>query len=149
MDSSPAVEIITPASVLYPAYMALRYRVLRQPLGYPPGTETDADDLLPTSIHFALLAEGDVLGCVRLQPEGRPGLGWLRYMATETACQSKGLGRILITALEAEAARLGYKAITLFAREHAVGFYLACGYTQQEETPVQLNIRHWRMGKIV
>ena len=54
----------------FKAYYALRYKVLREPLGYPKGTEKD--DYEPISEHFMAVNEkGEVVGVVKLYREKR------------------------------------------------------------------------------
>ncbi len=54
----------------FKAYYALRYRVLREPWGYPKGTEKD--DYEPISEHFMAVNEkGEVAGVVKLYEKVR------------------------------------------------------------------------------
>ena len=50
----------------FKAYYAMRYRVLREPLGLPKGTEKD--DYEPLSEHFMAVDDenGEILGVVKM-----------------------------------------------------------------------------------
>ncbi len=110
------------------AYYALRYAVLRQPWGQPPGSERAADDAAPTTVHAAAFAlDGLLVGAGRLHPSG-PGQGQVRYMAVAVGWQGKGLGGQVLAYLEAAARAAGFPEIILNARAAAVPFYRRCGY---------------------
>jgi N-acetylglutamate synthase-like GNAT family acetyltransferase len=111
----------------FEAYYDLRYRVLRQPLGQPKGSEKD--DYEPISYHFMAVDEetGDVVGVVKLC-EKAPGMGQLSHMAVAEDRQGQGIGRLLVDAVEAKARELGFKKYGMTARENVIGFYEKCGH---------------------
>lgn len=109
----------------------LRYKILRQPWSQP--YETSSDDLESTSINAYLEENSRVLACGRLQDNGG-GVGQVRYMAVDAACQGKGYGYQILNVLESKAKAMGLHTIELQARENAVPFYLKNGYTIKEKT---------------
>lgn len=122
----PVYSPRTPAD--FAAYYRLRYLVLRAPWHEPEGSERSPDDEAPTTVHALLTDEGGhACGVARLHPAG-PGQGQIRYMAVAPAHQGQGLGRQLLTYLEAKAQVLGLKECILHARENAVPFYQRLGY---------------------
>ncbi len=111
----------------FKAYYALRYKILREPLGQPHGSEKD--DYEPISIHFTAVNDqtGEIVGGVKLF-EKEPGVGQYSHIAVAEAYQHQGIGRILIQAVEQKARELGYKKLGTLTRLTATGFYERCGY---------------------
>ena len=111
----------------FKAYYALRYKVLREPLGQPHGSEKD--DYEPISIHFTAVDDqkGEIVGAVKLF-EKEPGVGQYSHIAVAEAYQHQGVGRQLIQAVEQKARELGFKKLGTLTRLTATGFYERCGY---------------------
>ena len=110
------------------AYYALRYEVLRQPWGQPPGSERVPADAEAGARHALLLGpDGAALavGCLHPHPSGA---AQLRFMAVAAAGRGQGYGRAVLRYLEAEARRAGFTEVLLHARAEAVGFYARHGY---------------------
>lgn len=131
-----------------PAYageLELRYRVLREPLGM-----TRDEVVFPfecESLHLVAEAEdGRVIGCVLFHPESATG-GRLFQMAVHGSGQRGGLGRTLITTLEAELRRRGFHDVHLHARAEVVGFYERLGYATYGEPYVEIGLPHRSMRK--
>lgn len=128
------------------AYYKLRWLVLRKPWGQPEGTERD--DKEAEGIHLAAYSEqGDMIGCMRLQMNN-PIQAQVRYMAVLPEWQGKRVGRYLMEESEKIARESGVREMILHARELAVPFYLACGYTLVEKSYLLFNsIQHYLMNK--
>ena len=128
--------------------IGLRYKILRQPWNQPIDTATDAMEL--TSINACIEDEnGNVIACGRLQ-ENENKVGQIRYMAVDTHCQGKGLGKLIVEFLEEKAKNLQLKKIELQARENAVNFYESQGYTIKEKSFLLWGIiQHYLMEKKV
>jgi N-acetylglutamate synthase-like GNAT family acetyltransferase len=111
----------------FKAYYALRYHVLREPLGQPHGSEKD--DYEPISEHYMAVDDstGQIIGAVKLF-EKEPGVGQFSHLAVAEACQGQGIGRQLIDTVEARARTLGYSKLGTLTRLTATGFYEKCGY---------------------
>jgi N-acetylglutamate synthase-like GNAT family acetyltransferase len=133
-------------SAEWEAYYDLRWRVLRAPWGRPRGSERDAFDA--TATHLMVCdQQGAVLGVGRLQRDD-DGTGQLRYMAVATACQGRGIGSLLLEALEREARAQGLSTLLLHARENAVPFYAQRGYRLMEPSHLLFgSIQHYKMEK--
>ncbi|MBK8920805.1 MAG: GNAT family N-acetyltransferase [Saprospirales bacterium] len=71
----------------------------------------------------------------------------MRQVAVAQQCQGTGIGKALVQASEGMARRLGFKKITLHARETAVPFYLKLGYSIAGERFEEVTIPHFRMEK--
>jgi len=103
----------------------LRWRLLREPLGLPRGTETLAQDEDATTIHLgAFTQEGQLIGCASLiANEGIQ----LRAMAVDGSVQGQGVGAAILQ----EAGRIAdtrQESLWCQARTYAVGFYERSGW---------------------
>ena len=114
----------------FKAYYALRYRVLREPLGQPKGTEKD--DFEPLSHHYMAVNEqnGEIAGVVKLF-ERELALGQFSHIAVSEKYQHQGIGRLLVNTVESKAKELGFKKMGTLTRVTATGFYERCGYIPQ------------------
>lgn len=110
----------------FKAYYALRYRVLREPLGYPKGTEKD--DYEPISEHFMAVDEkGEVVGVVKLYEKGE-GVGHISHLAVAPEYQHKGIGHLLLTTVEERARERGFTSLGTTARTTATAYFEQAGF---------------------
>lgn len=107
-------------------YFELRWRVLRSPWGQPRGSEKDEHEDAAHHV-TARLPSGRLAGVGRVHRTGA-GEARIRYMATEADCRGRGVGRAVLSRLEALARADGARRIVLNARDGAVGFYEHRGY---------------------
>ena len=127
------------------AYYALRFNVLREPWNQPLGSEVLADE--DQAIHAIAVEDNEVLGVARMH-ESAAKQGQVRCVATATAAQGKGIGKAIMAYLEEQAKAKGWTEIVLEARENAVPFYQAIGYTFVAESYLLFGeIQHYRMSK--
>lgn len=125
--------------------ISLRYNVLRKP--WNKTVETATDELEYQAINAYIEVDNNIVACARLQDNGN-GVGQIRFMAVDESQQGKGLGKLIVFELEAEAKKMGLKKIELQARDNAVEFYRACGYTIKEKTFLLWDlIQHYLMEK--
>ena len=125
--------------------IALRYDVLRKPWNKP--IEKATDELEEQSVNAYIEVNDEIVACARLQNNGN-GMAQIRFMAVAQNQQGKGLGKLIVEALEQEAKKQNVKSIQLQARENAVEFYKACGYTIKEKTFLLWDlIQHFLMEK--
>ena len=127
------------------AYYALRFNVLREPWNQPLGSEVLADE--DQAIHAIAVKDNEVLGVARMH-ESADKQGQVRCVATATAAQGKGIGKAIMAYLEDQAKAKGWTEIVLEARENAVPFYQAIGYSIVAESYLLFGeIQHYRMSK--
>lgn len=141
-----SVEIRVPTTAQeWEDYYDLRYRVLREPLNQPRGSERNEGDA--TGQHFALYDQKRLVAIARLD-ESDPLTAQVRFVAVDTALQGKGYGLKIMQAVE-EAARLsGHKQMILHARDYAVDFYLRQGYRLLEKSHLLYGVlQHYLMDK--
>ena len=141
------MKIIEPSTPdEYQRYYELRWRILRAPWKQPRGSEQD--ELEKSSSHFMVINNDQaVVGVGRLQFNSIRE-AQIRYMAIEIKQQRKGIGTLLLQALEDKAAELGAACMVLDAREHALGFYRKQGYKLEGPGHMLFNtIPHVKMRK--
>lgn len=127
------------------AYYALRFNVLREPWNQPLGSEVLADE--DQAIHAIAVEGTEVLGVARMH-ESAEKQGQVRCVAIASAAQGKGIGKAMMAYLEKKAIEKGWIEIVLEARENAVPFYEAIGYTSVAESYLLFGeIQHYRMQK--
>ncbi len=122
----------------------LREEILRKPLGLSLRNEDLSRD--STNEVFIALHEGKVIGTVFLKPLENNEVQ-LRAMAVYNEWQGKGVGRLLVKALEEYARQQGSSKIILHSRKVALDFYKSLGYTQYGEEFTEVTIPHYMMEK--
>jgi N-acetylglutamate synthase-like GNAT family acetyltransferase len=140
------MEIKAPQTTLeWEMYYDLRYRVLREPLGQPVGSERNEGD--QTGIHFAAYENGVLKAIARLDQQDAT-ICQIRFVAVEPLAQGEGFGRIIMEAAEQKAWELGVKKILLHARENALPFYSKLGYSLIEKSHNLFGmVQHFLMEK--
>ena len=138
------VKIIAYQSPEYQEMLALRYRILREPLGLQFSDEDlqqEKDDI------FIVCREGEhIIGCCILTRLSAGALK-LRQMAVDNHWQGKNVGRNIVQFAEQYATGHGYATIKMNARKTAVMFYSKCGYTVLGNEFLELGIPHFLMVK--
>ncbi len=88
-------------------------------------------DYAPPGGRLLLAIEGDqVAGCGALHPLG-DGVGEMKRLYIRSAWRGQGVGRILATAIIAEARQIGYRALrldTVPTMQAAIGLYRSLGF---------------------
>jgi predicted GNAT family N-acyltransferase len=126
-------------------YYDLRYRVLREPLGQPRGTEKNDGDR--TGVHFACFRGEDLLAIARLDLQ-QEGIAQVRFVAVESDRQGEGLGKKIMEAAEHYSREKGIRKIILHARDYAVPFYLNLNYILIEPSYKLFDVlQHFLMEK--
>lgn len=134
---------IAPTFPGYDGVFALRNSILRTPLGLMLSREEVQAE--QGQIHLAAFESNQLVGCVLLVPlqdEMK-----LRQMAIAPAAQGRGVGRKLLFEAERLARSHGYKTMSCHARETAVDFYKANGWTVKGERFTEVTIAHFTMSK--
>lgn len=121
------------------ASIALRDRILRQPLGL----QYDPADLAAESdeVHIAALEGERVLGVLLLRTKDATTMK-MRQVAVDADQQGKGIGKAMVLFAEAWCLENGYRRMELHARDTAIPFYLALGYSTQGEGFEEVGIPH-------
>ena len=117
------LKTITTGTPEYEAMIALRMKVLLDPIGIPRAyinPEKERNDIL-----IGAYEEGKLIGCCILTHIDQNTLQ-LRLMAVDTALQQKGIGAAILAFAENIAKERGYKMLMMHARDTVVGFYQKC-----------------------
>lgn len=134
------LEWIDQASPHYAGERALRYEVLRKPLGMPLGSEENAAE--GRCLHCVALRDGVVVGCVLWLADDDGKGGKLMQMAVAESVRGQDVGRRLVRELERKVAADGVKVVRMHARESALPFYDKLGYEVVSELFSEVGIPH-------
>jgi len=138
------IEFATPE---YDEAVALRYEVLRKPLGLEFQPEQLAAEW--SDIHLAAFdAAGKMVAILLLTPVNDQEVK-MRQVAVATEQQGRGLGAALVAQSEEIARSMNFSKMTLHARETAVPFYLRLGYEKVGDLFEEVSIPHFKMEKKV
>ena len=137
------VEITPWGSVHYVQTLALRYKVLRKPLGLvfdPSIFSSEANDT-----HVIAKSGNWVIGCMILTAHDKDMK--MRQVAVDPEFQRKGVGVQMLHLAEEEALNQGAETMVLHARDSAIPFYLSLGYSIVGEGFEEVGIPHHAMRK--
>jgi predicted GNAT family N-acyltransferase len=127
------------------AYYDLRFRVLREPLNQPLGSERNEGDA--EGIHFALYDDSEIKAIARLDQASET-TSQVRFVAVAINSHGKGYGREIMNATEHKSKELGNTKMILHARDYAVDFYLKLDYKLIEPSYKLFDVlQHFLMEK--
>ncbi len=128
----------------YALTVALRYDILRKPLGlhFTAGQLSKEDK----EFHIAYIEDGKVLGCLILTPKEN-GTIKMRQVAVAENQQGKGIGKKMVVYAEIFSKEKGFTTMDLNARKTAVPFYLSMNYKIAGDEFEEVTIPHFRMVK--
>ena len=139
------IRLLTFGTPDYDASVALRFEVLRKPLGLTYTVEQLSEEW--SDLHLASFdAAENIIGILLLTPLNEQEVK-MRQVAIAPDQQGRGLGSKLVLASEALAKSLEFKKMTLHARETAVPFYLRLGYQIVGDKFEEVGIPHFKMEK--
>ncbi len=152
MPAVISIRAITPNDDLYPQECALRERVLLGPVGYDFDRFVKDYPFEERFEHFVAVTDHPasgptVLACALLLP-GYPDAetGKVMQVAVNRQRQGEGIGRRLMTTLEARAfGELGLKSLFCHAQMTAVPFYEKLGWQPEGEVFQEAGIDHRKM----
>ena len=137
----------------YALSLALRQKVLRQPLGvFLSQADLRGED---QQLHFGLFAEEGglfaeedvrLLACLVINPLS-PSTAKLRQMAVAPDSQRQGLGQMLVKETESFLKNRGMQTVELHARTSAMDFYKKLGYEPSGPVFSEVGIEHQRLWR--
>jgi ribosomal protein S18 acetylase RimI-like enzyme len=130
-------------SKVYDDAVRLRKAVLRGPLGLTFQPEELAREV--SEIHVGAFEGDRLVASLTLTPLGQ--YVKMRQVAVSPELQGLGLGRGLVLFSEEHAREMGFKTMTLHARETAVSFYTRLGYELVGDSFIEVTIPHREMRK--
>lgn len=147
MEGSSAVRVceIGYGSDEYREECLLRDKVLREPLGLSLfDEELTVED---SQIHFGLFTDEQKLIACAIGVPLHESLVKIRQVAVSPEVQRQGVGARLMTELEHELFRRGFRHFTLHVRLEVKGFYDALGYVQVGSEFEEVGLPHLKMSK--
>jgi predicted GNAT family N-acyltransferase len=136
------IDFATPE---YDEALAIRYEVLRKPLGLEYSLEQLSKEW--ADVHLACYADSaEMLGCLILSEVDSKTLK-MRQVAVRNNFQGKGVGKKLVEASEAYSKINGFEKIILHARANAIPFYEQLDYQTEGEIFFEVGIEHRKMVK--
>jgi predicted GNAT family N-acyltransferase len=138
------IHVILHGSPQYEETIALRFRILREPLGLAFTPEQLAAE--SADVHLAAYCNGTLVACLVLSPLDDCEVK-MRQVAVDDGLQGQGIGTALVERSEQVATERGWLWMVLSARETAVPFYLRLGYDLVGEPYEEVTIPHRKMQK--
>ena len=139
-----ALKMIQYGSKEYEQMVALRYQMLRKPLGLvftDNELEKEKDNIL-----LGCFDEDVLEGCCMLVETNATEVR-LRQMAVLYGLQGKGVGRVLMLFAENVARDRRYKKILMHSRVTSIPFFDKLGYLVKGDPFIELTIEHVVMEK--
>ncbi len=128
----------------YEQMVALRYQLLRKPLGLHFSPEELANE--KDNILLAYTDDGIMEACSMLVKLDAT-TARLRQLAVLSGLQGKGIGRAMVQFAENLARDNRYQKIIMHARQDSIHFFEKLGYEVESEPFIELTIPHVVMGK--
>lgn len=126
-----------------PECLAVRREVFVAEQGVP--IELEVDGLDPEALHVIARDDAGVaVGTARLRATVE-GHAKVERVAVRATHRGHGVGALLMSALEGEARRRGYRAVTLAAQTPVLAFYAARGYVPHGPEFMDAGIPHRKM----
>ena len=145
MENGPHIEceLIDWGSVKYIQSLALRYEVLRKPLGmiFDPAIFPEEKG----DIHLVANHGDWLVGCMILTEAGNDLK--MRQVAVANKYRRNKVGARMVALAEAKAIEMGKRKMVLHARDSALDFYLSLGYYIVGDQFEEVGIPHHRMEK--
>ena len=122
--------------------LAVRHAVFVVEQGVP--LELERDELDASAVHVVAASGGEVVGTARLTRESELRIG---RVAVLPSWRRRGVAGMLVSALEAEARRLGASEVSLHSQSYVQSLYAKLGYEVAGEPFVEAGIDHVLMIK--
>ena len=106
--------------------------------------ELERDDLDASAVHVVAASGGEVVGTARLTRETELHIG---RVAVLPSWRRRGIAGMLVSALEAEARRLGGVEVSLHSQSYVRSLYAKLGYEASGAPFVEAGIEHVLMRK--
>ncbi len=128
----------------YPEWLAMRQRILRDPIGVVFSEEDRRAE--EEQLHLLAIVEDEMVGGLIVQyPDPNPKIWKVRQVAVLEHLQGQGLGRALMEKVIEEANAAGVEQLMLHSREGVVEFYERLGFRVVGEPFEEVGIPHRKM----
>lgn len=127
-------------------YFHFRWQWLREPWGYPEGSEKDEYETV-SEHRIVKSGSGQIVACGRVHLNTSEE-AQIRHIAVDKAYRRKGVGQIILDALEQVARDLGADRAVTNSRESSIDFFSARGFTILDDAPLELGkLKRKQMSK--
>lgn len=120
------------------AYYHFRWQYLRQPWNFPPGSEKDEYEQVAEH-RMIVDGKGDIVACGRVHMNTAEE-AQIRHIAVHSDHQRKGVGQMILGALENVAREQGAIRAVTNSREISIPFFSGCGFVIEREAPNELGL---------
>lgn len=119
-------------------YFTFRWTYLRQPWNFPPGSEKDEYEQVAE--HRMLVdGKGNIVACGRVHLNTAEE-AQIRHIAVHGDYHRRGLGQMILGALENVARDMGAVRAVTNSRETSIEFFSSCGFVIEREAPNELGM---------
>jgi thioesterase domain-containing protein len=122
----------------FEAYFHFRWKYLRQPWNFQPGSEKDEYEQV-SEHRMVVDDDGTIVACGRVHLNTAEE-AQIRHIAVHPDYQRKGLGHLILNSLESVSRELGAIRAVTNSREISLEFFTACGYKAEREAPNELGL---------
>lgn len=117
-------------------YFHFRWKWLREQWGHPPGSEKDEYETV-SEHRVVKTSKGQIVACGRVQLNNNEE-AQIRHIAVDEKYRRKGLGQIILDALEQVARDLGADRAVTNSRASSIAFFSTRGFTVSDDAPTEL-----------
>jgi putative N-acetyltransferase (TIGR04045 family) len=142
-SSAPTAELAVATDLA--AHLAVRHRVFVELQGLFAGTDRDARDADPDTVHVIAVVEGDVVGTVRLYPLGS-GLWKGDRLAVLPDARVHRLGGALVDFAVRTAGSLGGRVMVAQVQVANVRFFERLGWVRDGDAALYCGVMHQPMA---
>ncbi|MCY7296790.1 bifunctional GNAT family N-acetyltransferase/hotdog fold thioesterase [Alteromonas sp. a30] len=121
------------------AYFHFRWQILREPFNLPEGSEKDEYETVAEH-RMIKDGEGNVIAVGRVHLN-TPEEAQIKHIAVSNDMRGKGLGQMIVFALEEVARKMGVERIVTNSMDTSVEFFRSCGFEVQELGPKELDMQ--------
>jgi thioesterase domain-containing protein len=120
------------------AYFDFRWQMLGEPFNFPKGSERDEYEGVAEH-RVALNQKGEIIAVGRLH-FNTPEEAQMKHIAVSADLRGKGVGKLIVSSLEAEARANGVQRIVTNSRDTSIQFFESCGYEVEGNPTVELGV---------
>lgn len=121
------------------AYFHFRWQILREPFHLPQGSEKDEYESVAEH-RMIKDGKGNVIAVGRVHLN-TPEEAQVKHIAVSSEMRGKGLGQMIVFALEEVARKMGVERIVTNSMDASVEFFRSCGFEVQELGPKELDMQ--------
>lgn len=118
------------------SYFHFRWLWLREPWGYPEGSEKDEYETV-SKHRVVKTTNGQIVACGRVHLNTSEE-AQIRHIAVDKNYRRKGVGQVILSALEQVARELGAERAVTNSRESSLSFFSSSGFIEEHKISTEL-----------